>query len=200
LGGVDVRDFTLSYFGYSVPFFFRTSDDLTVLFCANEQGKIAYYKNIDHNLDGTFELVEDAIFEVEENRRYDISEGIRSGLSIYDLNHDQFPDLLVGNYAGGLSFFQGTTPPDIHISIENYEFSSFEIYPNPANEKIVIDGRIEKIKKICIYSVTGEKIASIHNCDVPVILSTEHLSAGFYILRIQDQDNRVHTEKIIIAH
>lgn len=200
LGGVDVRDFTLSYFGYSVPFFFRTSDDRTVLFCANEQGKIAYYKNIDQNLDGPFDLVEDALFEVAENQRYDISEGIRAGLNVCDLNHDQFPDLLVGNYAGGISYFEGTTPPEIHISIENYNFSSIEIYPNPANEIIVIDGCIEKIKEICIYSVTGGKIASAHNCDVPFTLSTEHLSAGIYILRIQDQHSRVHTKKFIIAH
>ena len=200
LGGVDVRDFTLSYFGYSVPFFFRTSDDQTVLFCANEQGKIAYYKNIDHNLDGTFELVEDALFEVAANQRYDIAEGIRAGLSVYDLNHDQFPDLLVGNYAGGLSYFQGTTPPDIHISIENYAFSSIEIYPNPANEKIVIDGYKERIEEISLYSVIGRKIESEINCYIPITLSTEDLSAGIYILRIQDQHSRVHTKKIIIAH
>jgi hypothetical protein len=146
-----------------------------------------FYKNIDQNLDGTFDLTEDAIFEVAENQRYDISEGIRAGLNVCDLNHDQFPDLLVGNYAGGISYFEGTTPPEIHISIENYNFSSIEIYPNPANEKIVIDGCRERAGEICLYSVTGGKLHqhTIVMCLLPFRRSIYRRGFTFFASKIK---------------
>lgn len=139
LGGVDIRNYEISYFGYSIPCFFRNSSDETVLFCGSEQGNIFYYKNIDGNLEGNFTLELEALYEISQNHRYNIDEGIRTSPCVGDVDNDSFPELLIGNWAGGISYFKGIAVPDSTEKISNhYDKAKIEIFPNPTTDKITI--------------------------------------------------------------
>ncbi|MDR0368891.1 MAG: VCBS repeat-containing protein, partial [Bacteroidales bacterium] len=115
LGKINVRDFDVSYFGYATPCFFRTDAGETRLFIASEKGDVAYYKNIDNNPTGTFDVELEKLFFVSDNKAYPVREGIRSSVAVGDLNNDGYLDMMTGNFAGGLSYYKGVTPPNRDI-------------------------------------------------------------------------------------
>lgn len=88
----------LSNTGYSSPFFYK-EDSIIKLIVGSETGELLYYTSIINNLNGVFEETTGPASEIRE--------GMRSVPARGDLNNDQIPDLMLGNYRGGLSFFKG---------------------------------------------------------------------------------------------
>ncbi|MDR2978882.1 MAG: FG-GAP-like repeat-containing protein [Bacteroidales bacterium] len=183
LGNVDVRDYNMSYFGYNTSLFFKNGNGETVLFCGNEKGTVFYYKNIDNNLDGEFELVLDVMHELEGNIRRNIREGAHSAITVADLNNDGFLDLIVGNWAGGLTYFEGTRHPDSTVGIRpSLSLTNFTVYPNPCQHYFQIDFN-ENIQEECcllLYDLQGRLVLSqtIANRD---IIHVSHLHRGVYM-------------------
>ncbi len=144
LGNVDVRDYEQSYFGHSVPCLFRNSLHGTVLLCGSEQGIIFYYNHIDNNLNSTFRLA-GSLSEAEDSAclscTHTIKDGIRSGAAAAKLHGGSFPDLITGNYAGGVCFFKGRMPAarPVNISATAKKEAELNIYPNPTSGLLQID-------------------------------------------------------------
>lgn len=204
LGGVDVRDADLSYFGYAVPCFFRNNENELALFCINEQGKIVYFKNIEENLESTFSVGLSEVFEVLDDVPYPIAEGIRGGVCVADFNHDGYPDLLVGNYAGGISYFKGILPPELTISVQNNTISEqkISIFPNPAAEKMTIslDENDFMNKKLLIFNTQGQLVCSEDFYGYFIEINTQNWPNGIYFVQILSQNSSVMTKKSIILH
>lgn len=186
LGKVDTRDYSLSYFGYSVPHFFRNANDETLLFCGSEQGNILYYKDIDDNLDGTFSLALDAMYELYGNRRYTIREGIRVAPCVGDIDGNGYVDLLVGNWAGGLSYFKGIIPPDSTVNIvTNMILPSVSITPNPCHSYFQVTIPPENTPgEFFLYDITGRLVGHNRLSEIHTNISTSHLKEGIYIGKV----------------
>ena len=181
LGSVDVRDFTQSYFGYSVPCFYRDAQYGTVLFCAGELGEVAYYKHIDGHLDGDFELAEHNLAETIYGVAKALQEGRRVAAAVADLTGDGKPELLVGNYAGGVAFFRGTQPP-AHTSVIAHENPTLRVYPNPATDFLHIESD-QPLNHIVVYDSYGRLVLSVSNVNKnSTIINTKTLSPGVYII------------------
>lgn len=193
LGGVDVRDAELSYFGYCTPYFFRTSADETMLFCGNEQGKVLFYKQIDNNLTGIF-AQEAPLFEVDETWCATIEEGLRSAPAVADLNSDGRMDLVVGNYAGGLSYFAGVAPPLIGIEERPTAARgmSVKIIPNPAIDHFCIRLSEAITGTLTITDATGRIFftQNIYNQDF-IEINCHHFKSGIYFGKISDTNFKI---------
>ena len=192
LGGVDMRDFTQSYFGYSVPCLYRDAQQGTVLFCAGELGEVAYYKQIDGNLDGVFEKAEANLAETIDGMAQPFREGRRVAAVVADLNGDDRPDMLLGNYAGGVTYFHGSAPVP-HSAVPHRERFEIVVRPNPTNGKVVLDGLPSGFHTVEIFDFQGRKIAesNLTECDL------SSCPAGLYFLRVHFRDREDVVLKVV---
>ena len=88
--------------------------------------------------------------------------------------------------------FPGNT---IVLGVESYtEKKDFDVYPNPANNYIVVDG--DDIQEVEIYDMMGRKVISSEMQSSSVI-EIDNLSSGIYMIRSIDVNNNVSTKKFI---
>jgi hypothetical protein len=189
-GNVDMQDLSIAYYGYSTPHFFRYNDE-TLLLCGDQQGNLFLFSNIDNNLDGKFTCLE-KVTETVQNKAYKINEGMRVAAAVANLNGNPIPDLIVGNWAGGIACFKGCEPPLINIK-ENL-LETVIIYPNPTNGELKINNEQLIINNVEIFDVYGRNVLSHHLIisSSHHLINISHLPAGFYFVKIYTQ-----TEEII---
>ena len=192
LGGVDMRDFTQSYFGYSVPCFYHDVQYGTVLFCAGALGEVAYYKRIDENIDGVFEKSEANLAETVNGVAQPFREGRRVAAAVADLNGDGRPEMVLGNYAGGAAYFEGAVPP-AHTSVPQHECPDMCVYPNPTNGKVVVDGLPSTFRTMEVFDFQGRKIAQTAQSEYDF----SSCPAGLYFLRIHFHNGETITLKVM---
>lgn len=200
LGNVNVTNLNYSYYGFSTPHFFLTPQGNTALFTGSNKGQIYYYKNIDNNLEGTFELF-------DSNLLY-IYDGWRSAPAVYNLNNDAYPDMIVGNNRGGLSLYMGKEAP----VLSNPEFNSpdhlsLDVFPNPATKMLNI--RLNRITdpgdfSISLFNIEGKNVVGNKNYynisnDCSIAYDIPELSPGIYVLKIIIHDIQIH-KKIVIGN
>lgn len=184
LGGVDMRDFTQSYFGYSVPCFYRDAQHGTVLFCGGELGKVAYYKHIDGNLDGAFEKAEANLAETVDGVAQPFREGRRVAVAVADLTGDGKPELLLGNYAGGAAFFAGAVPPE-HSAVVSRGREELRVWPNPARTVVRVEGP-GPLQRIAVYDLYGRPVLTLYDMpDSSTVVDLSAFPAGIYFLRAE---------------
>jgi len=194
LGHIDVIDHSWSNYGYSVPCFFEDSIGRYKLFVGSESGYIFYYKNIDDSIAGHFTLF--------DNKLAGLYEGIHSAVAVAQLNNDNYLEMIVGNYSGGVSYFDGSQPlPTSIAKVPDAESFDYALFPNPAENFITID--LDQIKtnysvNIQIVDIVGRSIFKTEVKEkLPLTIDTHLFSNGIYICIASLKSNKQITEKII---
>ena len=77
----------------------------------------------------------------------------------------------------------------------NQAISSFSIFPNPADDYLIIRGAIDPSSIINIYSVTGQLVYSNHYSQK---IRLDGISKGYYIIELISKDIRKEIQKLII--
>ena len=83
------------------------------------------------------------------------------------------------------------------LGVESFnEKKEFDVYPNPANTYIVVEG--SDIKEVEVYDMMGRKVISsgVENSSSSVIY-IDNLTSGIYLVRSIDVYNNVSTKKFI---
>ncbi len=160
--------------GFSTPFMFRKSG-VTYLISGSQNGFFELYGNIDNNLDGQFELLDSTFL----GNRF----GERTSITLADLNDDGNPEAVIGNYAGGITFFNGIFP----TLIENQTKESFKLYPNPGQNEIYISANSSTNAEVSVLDLSG-RLLSTENISLPGKLSRVPNMKGLYLIRIANSE------------
>lgn len=81
------------------------------------------------------------------------------------------------------------------LSNQNFQTNNLKvsIYPNPASNNFTIEMKNE-LKSVEIYSIQGQKMLASNSKNIDI----SDLSKGMYLVRIEDSNNAVATQKLII--
>lgn len=153
---------------------------------------------------GVLSFYEDGIFQISGNVSLStlgttlyiggVSSNNLTGANGNDIYLDDFQvynSALTSQGVNGLFLSQNASA----LSSQNFNTNNLKatIYPNPASDNFTIemDNDVELVE---IYSLQGQKIITSKSKNINVA----HLSKGIYLVKIQDIDNAIATQKLII--
>ncbi|MCX6310310.1 MAG: T9SS type A sorting domain-containing protein [Bacteroidetes bacterium] len=177
--------------GYSVPCMYDDNGHYVFL-VGSERGWLNRYDNIDGNLSGTFTRTDSTFISTFE--------GGNVSAAIADLNNDGLYDIVMGNYSGGVSMWYGDANVSTGENISTW-FSSFSLFPNPANDNLTI--KTDKIfpgkQTFFIYDLSGKEILRTKIISQQTQINVGELPSGVYICRLVDEHGFVANNKLVIT-
>ncbi len=187
-GEVDVRDYDVSYHGYSVPFLFHAADELLLL-VGSESGKVFLFDSIGNNLNGAFRDNTKRLTEFVED--FPESFGWRSVPTMADLNADGRWDFVVGNFCGGLQLFNVYIV--VNHSVAEIEGDGISVFPNPTNGLVCIKG--VSVTEVQVYNALGQLVKTVRSSSE---VSMDGLPQGIYTLRIMGENGSLVNKRIVV--
>ena len=199
-GNIKVYDRTVAGTppGYATPFI-GVENGQTYLYSGSQRGiTFKYLINPDSLRHGTFALVDTDVLGTKP--------GLRSTVSIADINGDGIKDYLTGNIRGGLNLYSdanwGNVPVISSITEPVVDQSQLQVFPNPAKDKVIcrITNTESTLTTVMIYDLLGEAVsASISKgADNTITLSVEGIANGIYVIQARDNQGKVYQRKISI--
>lgn len=181
LGKVNVTDYTISYDGYSVPSFFRNNGS-TGLLVGSEQGKIFYFNNIDGNLSGKFTESDD-LYLLLDTTLFNVDRGMKTAAVIGDIVDNDKLEMIVGNYSGGVEFFNGDSP--VNTGFDNNTITPLlKVYPNPGTTNIEVLIESPEKYNIEFYNIRGATFDLQYSItDIGIEVNVAHLKSGIYVIK-----------------
>lgn len=169
--------------GNSTPYCYK-KDGVFKLMVGSEDGLLHQYTNISGNLNGAF----------TSNGTLNLREGNRCAPLHVDLNNDGNRDLVIGNIAGGLAYYEGDDS-DVSISTQDQR-NSLQVYPNPTEGKLRIQSTNQLKWHYRIFDLRGKLLeSSTFRKDKTLDLS--FLRKGMYVLELQNEFGISDYQKII---
>ncbi|MFO7723727.1 MAG: FG-GAP-like repeat-containing protein [Bacteroidales bacterium] len=203
LGGVRVNDNYYHYYSaYSAPCFYRDSAGIISLFVGSGPGLVFYYRDINNNINGVYGKDSNMVhitdydqfysvqhFENQDKNAQTIDVKLKSVVTLGDLNNDGYPEMIVGNFGGGLNFFMGSPPLGIGIEKPMKAFAGeVNVFPNPASYgvNIAITGADRSVRSITsVYAITGQLLLQYTNLgDDYFRVDISKLSNGVYVMKV----------------
>ena len=177
--------------GYSVPCLWD-NNGAYVLLVGSERGFLFRFDNIDGNLAGNF-TQSDSLYV----SRW---EGGRIAPWVANINGDTLADLIIGNYAGGVSIFKG----DIASGVEEISSASFiDVYPNPATGSFTIRTSLPATEfpaTFLLRDITGRVVLQQSLTATETTIDCSALPAGVYVASVTSRNGKTAHLKMIIRH
>ena len=85
------------------------------------------------------------------------------------------------------------------VGVEDYEPSSFAVYPNPAGEVVYVELDGAGIANVALYDLQGRVVTGV--CDTPqqgtATINLRNVPAGVYLLHVTDTNGKEYRQKVI---
>jgi len=130
-----------------------------------------------------------------------IDEGSRTGFTVWNFNNDTYPDLIIGNYSGGLALYRGVTPHELGMEEVKDALPGFTIYPNPSCDRVNIEvtGSFPKDGyDVIMTDLLGRQIYVRQMLtEETVSHSVSDLPAGIYLVTVRSRNGFFETCKLL---
>lgn len=83
-------------------------------------------------------------------------------------------------------------------AVPSYHFEDLKIYPNPSNEKVMVEGN--QIKNIVVFNMMGQIVENIDVINAKTVINTAKLEAGVYFMKLTTNDENTITKRFVVAH
>ncbi len=175
-GAIDV-DQDIINTGFSTPTLYD-SNGVYQLFVGSYSGSIYQYTNIENNLNGQFTLI--------NSTASNIWDGGKCAITMADINKDNQPEMIIGNIAGGISYFSSDSifydTTIVMMSNSTKINNNINIFPNPTEKNFTIfsnsNGTVQ------ILDIHGKIIYSAIKKDYKLKIDNANLAKGVYIVKI----------------
>ena len=180
-GGVDVRDYSSSYYGYSAPSLFRF-DDALLLCVGSESGKLFLFEGLAADGQTVFREVPERWSSVCPE--LPSNSGRRSAAAMADLNGDGLPEVVVGNLAGGLQLFHADIPV-LNLGISEYhDDPDIRIFPNPVVSQLQVVSEEAVIHTLVVSDLYGRILRRQSVGALEATVEVSGLPTGVYLLTL----------------
>lgn len=134
-----------------------------------------------------------------------LRDGERNTITMAQLTNDNYPDAILGNLAGGITFYKGREWQSNTFSVnENHHSkkSPITVYPNPANTAFMVElpADMEATKtSLSLFDLRGRLVFTTKASEEQTTIEVQHLNAGVYILVASDNEQSRHA-RLVITH
>ena len=111
---------------------------------------------------------------------------------VCDCNSDLLRDAL-NNYTQVIQ--TAGVAPAAYLKVEDYQNPKVSVYPNPFSTNLMIDSSI-KIQNYGLVDLSGKVLLKTHSFS-DIQNQLEQLQAGVYFIRLQFENNKFQTKKVI---
>jgi len=198
-GNVQVWDYHIGTVqGFATPVL-RQENGSTVLYSGSQRGfTLKFAVDPDSLRSGTFALIDSDLLGVKP--------GIRSNVSIADINHDGHNDYLTGNIRGGIMLFSDTAWTTYYsttgIAAITPNEDLLKVYPNPAKDMIIchLTQGNSQLVSAQLYDILGASVSTTitRSDESGIVLSVAGLSPGIYVIQASDRSGKSYQHKIAI--
>ncbi len=205
MGNVSVSTY-LQYNGYSVPYFFYDKADTLRAMVGSAAGFVFYYRDIKGNIQSNFGMDSnlyyadwaDTLYSVmsfknEGNIWQPYKTGFRACPIMYDFDNDNYFDLMVGGFSGGITYFKGTNGPAIGFDQAEFQDPIINGFPNPTEGNYTISignsGGFSEMN-ISVFDMAGRNVFSKnYKTSSQINLNLKTLNPGVYFVKIDFKSN-----------
>ncbi len=133
------------------------------------------------------------IVEIANQCTYIGGDAVYEARSLYRL---RYPDVKFDDS----TFCYIAFPPGGKIAMKHNVVGEFKVYPNPANDFLIVESRIAEANLVSITDITGKILLKKDWSESNNMILTEGLQNGMYFVSLLDAQNRIlKTQKIIIS-
>lgn len=177
------------YTGHSVPLMFEDNGVYTMV-VGSQRGWLYRYDNIEGNLGGNFVLTDSMYVSWRE--------GGFVAPAVADMNGDGLYDMIIGNYAGGVSYFRGEN----NVSTHNETIStpeSITVYPNPVSDVLTFTTSIQPDahSRYQLIDVSGKAVAQGNVVHRQTTIACDNIAPGLYVLSVTTPEGIINRKVII---
>ncbi|MBC7863663.1 MAG: T9SS type A sorting domain-containing protein [Bacteroidia bacterium] len=189
LGGVNVsRPGYIT--GFAAPCLMDVNGSYELL-VGCERGYLYRFTNVDLNLTGNFTLV--------DSIGWGISDGSKIAPAVGNINNDGMPDMILGNFCGGLSYYAGDSLlSGIQIHFNEEEIS---LYPNPAFSELTLsfENKTYSQRQINIIDLSGRIVKTLRT-NLPVVkIDLGDVSGGMYFIQYKTNSGIEGSKRFIVS-
>jgi hypothetical protein len=179
--------------GYSAPHVTDLDGDgKWDMLAGTAQGGLMTFMDIESHLQDSFTEAGPVVYNTVYDKYVRPDFGFISIPAAADLDGDTRPEVIVGNYRGGLYYLSSKyIPLGVGERVNPKRNPGFKIYPNPANDFIVIESKEKYASlkgKIVVYNSLGQDIYTNTTALFPLRINVRKWPAGVYYLEYSDKD------------